>query len=268
MSTRPFVLATLEGYNVEGGFDRPREPATCFSPTISLGRHAGPGEADGLWRDYEEVLDVAVTLGLDGVRLGIEWARLEPHRGEFDDAAFERYHEVIGHARSLGLRVSVAAIGEVWPAWLGLEAWLLPWVAPRVATYVRHVVSAFGDDVDSLTLFTDGEGVVRRGFLDGTAPPWRRGARLDYESATTQVTRIAAELAEDPAIGPHLVHRTCTINIDEDALAQALDSDVTEVYVRSLVKGKGPTAAPGGLLVKHGGEWRVSPEAVALTIPK
>ncbi len=57
MNGRPRVLVTLEGYAVEGGFDRPFEPATCYAPTIALGRHAGPGRADNLWRDYEAVLD-------------------------------------------------------------------------------------------------------------------------------------------------------------------------------------------------------------------
>jgi beta-glucosidase/6-phospho-beta-glucosidase/beta-galactosidase len=266
VTARPFVLATLEGYSVEGGFDRAREPATCFSPTISLGRHAGPGEADGLWHDYERVLDQAVLLGLDGVRLGIEWARLEPHRDEFDDASFARYLEVIRYAKSLGLRVSVATVDQAWPAWLGLEAWLLPWVEPRVSNYVRRVVEVMGDDVDGVVLFGDPEGIVRRGFLEGSAPPWRRGAQLDYASAWSQIQRIVAELRDDLDVRPLLVPKFRTVDLDQLALAEALKSDVTEVYVRALVKGKGPTAAKGGLLVKHGGEWRAALEHDVLDV--
>ncbi|MGD1014420.1 MAG: hypothetical protein ABR963_08550 [Acidimicrobiales bacterium] len=260
MTSRPFVLATLEGYSVEGGFDRPYEPATCFSPTVSLGRHAGPGDADGLWRDYERVLDLAAPLGLDGVRLGLEWARLEPHRDQFDDMAMARYLEVIRYAKSLGLRVSVAMVGEAWPAWLGLEAWLLPWVAPRVHRYVRRVVASLGDEVDGVVLFADPEKILRRGFLEASAPPWRRNAQLDFASASAQVQRIIADLGDEPEVAPRLVTRTRSVDLDQLALAQALLDDVTEVYVRALVKGKGPTAANNGLLVKHGGEWRVAPE--------
>ena len=266
MTTRPFVLATLEGYSVEGGFDRAREPATCFSPTISLGRHAGPGEADGLWHDYERVLDQVGPLGLDGVRLGIEWARLEPHRDEFDDASFARYLEVIRYAKFLGLRVSVATIGQAWPAWLGLEAWLLPWVAPRACHYVRRVVEVLGDDVDAVVLFSEPEAIVRRGFLGGTAPPWRHGAQLDYASASSQIQRIIAELRDDHEVGPHLVHQSRTVDLDQLDLVEALKSDVNEVYLRALVKGKGPTAAKGGLLIKHGGEWRAAPEHDVLEV--
>ena len=257
VTTRPRVLATLEGYSVEGGFDRPYEPATCFSPTISLGRHAGPGEADGLWRDYEHVLDLASTLGLEGVRLGLEWARLEPHRDQFDEVAFARYLAVVRYAKSLGMRVSVATIGAAWPAWLGLEAWLLPWVAPRAVHYVRRVVSTLGGDVDGIVLFADSDEILRRGFLEGTAPPWRRRAQLDYASASSQVQRIIADLSADDDVGPRLVRETRTVDLDPVALAQALTSGVTEIYLRALVKGKGPTAARNGLLVRHGGAWRV-----------
>ena len=63
---------TLEGYAVEGGLDGPYQPATCYRPTIALGRHAGPGDAEDLWSEYEEVLDLAATLGVDGVRLSVE----------------------------------------------------------------------------------------------------------------------------------------------------------------------------------------------------
>jgi beta-glucosidase/6-phospho-beta-glucosidase/beta-galactosidase len=264
VTARPYVLATLEGYSVEGGFDRAHEPATCYSPTISLGRHAGPGEADGLWRDYERVLDVAATLPLDGVRLGLEWARIEPHRDQFDETALARYLEVVRYAKSLGLRVSVATVGEAWPAWLGLEAWLLPWVAPRVTNYVRRVVAALGPDVDGVVLFAEPEKIVRRGFLEGTAPPWRRRASLDAASASAQIQGLVEQLSLDAAVGPLMVERTCTIDLDEAALATSLAGDFTEVYLRALVKGKGPTCASNGLLVQHGSEWKVAPEQNAL----
>jgi hypothetical protein len=266
VTPRPLILATLEGYSVEGGFDRPYEPATCFSPSISLGRLAGPGEGDALWTEYERVLEVAAGTGLDGVRLGVEWARVEAHRGAFDEPVLERYANVIRHAKSLGLKVTVATIGAAWPAWLGLEAWLLPWVEPDAVRYVRHVVSYLGNDLDGVMVFADPKGIVERGFLDGTAPPWRRGARDDAASALEQVGRIASVLGDDPLVGPYVRMNTRTIDLDANALEGALGSDVEEIHVRALVKGKGPTSAKNGLLVKHGGAWGVAPEPEFLAL--
>ncbi len=265
MPDRPYVLATLEGYAVEGGFDRANEPATCYAPTIALGRHAGPGDAEGLWRDYEDVLTVAASIGLDGVRLGVEWARIEPRRDLFDLQALERYAQVIAFARSLDLRVSVCLVGGAWPSWLGLEAWLLPWVEPRVLIYARRALDELGE-IDGVVPFADAKGLVEQGFLTGTAPPWRRAARHDVSSALEQMARIRTVLSEDSTIGPLLVNNPLTLGLDPDALAEALRTTSDEIHLRSLVKGVGPTQAPEGLLARHNGVWRVVPGTEILEV--
>jgi beta-glucosidase/6-phospho-beta-glucosidase/beta-galactosidase len=262
------VLATLEGYSVEGGFDRAHEPATCYSPTIALGRHDGPGEADNLWVDYEKVLDLAAGLGLDGVRLSVEWARVEPRQGLVDSAALDRYLEVARHAQSVGLLVTATLVDAAWPSWLGLEAWLLPWVVPRVVAHARRVVEHLGVSLNGVIAFSDPEALVAGGYLEGSAPPWRRGAADDAASARAQIGAIVRTLREDPFVGARMLSDTMVISLDrssDEVLARrARAADCEEIYVRSLVKGTGPTCAPAGLLVKHSGQWSVSASAELL----
>ena len=197
MQRRPRLLVTLEGYAVEGGFDRPYEPATCFRPTIALGRHDGPGDAADLWRDYERVLDLVPDLGFDGVRLTLEWARIEPRRGEVDQSALERYAAVAHYANAIGLDVTVAMVDAAWPAWLGLEAWLLPWVHDVTVAHVRRTVSFLGDEVSGVVVFTQPGELVAHGFISATAPPWRRGATRDASFARAQLASIEATLRRD-----------------------------------------------------------------------
>jgi beta-glucosidase/6-phospho-beta-glucosidase/beta-galactosidase len=266
VSDRPLVLATLEGYAVEGGFDRAHEPATCFVPTIALGRHDGPGDAQGLWANYERVIDLAATLGLDGLRINVEWARVEPRRDEVNESVLERYGQVVSHARQLGLHVTVAIVDAVWPSWLGMEAWLLPWVVPHVLAQTRRVVSHINDENVRLVVFTNPDLLVANGYLNELAPPWRRGASEDAASARTQIDYILHQLTDDPLVGPRLVGVTRTISLDlapdQIARERAVAKDCQEIYVRSLVRGNGPTAAPAGLVEKQNGEWSViaSPE--------
>jgi Glycosyl hydrolase family 1 len=261
VTTRARLLVTLEGYAVEGGFDRSGEPMTCYSPTISLGRHAGPGGADDLWRDYEKVLDLVPSLGFDGVRLSLEWARVEPRPGEVDAEALRRYAQVLRHARGLGLDVTVALVDAVWPSWLGLEAWLLPWVVPHVLAHARRVVETYGDDLTGVIAFARARELVTEGFLVGSAPPWRTSAHRDAGFANTQIEGLLEAMKNDPVVGPRLV-RTCVVmNLDEVAtsLAPVRDApEVDEVHVRSLLRGSGPTSVATGLLAHHANEWRVS----------
>jgi beta-glucosidase/6-phospho-beta-glucosidase/beta-galactosidase len=256
MERRPRRYVTLEGYAVEGGFDGPYQPSTSYRPTIALGRHDGPGDADGLWSDYERVLDLVPALGFDGVRLSIEWARIEPHRGHVDYEALERYAVIARHAQSVGLRVTVVIVDAAWPAWLGLEAWLLPWVVPVVSEQARRVADTISA-TSGVVIFADPQALVN-GFLDSSAPPWRRGARVDAGFAEKQIASIEAALREDPVVGPKIVSSTTSVRVDQPTaqIRAAFESDCDELYVRSLLRGHGPSAS-AGLLAKRDGEWRV-----------
>jgi len=259
MKTAPLILGTLEGYSVEGGYDRPHEPATIYSPTIALGRQQGPGDGANLWREYEAVLDLVRELGLDGIRITPEWARIEPRQHHIDSQSIARYHEVLAYAKGLGLHVTVALIDRVWPAWLGMEAWLLPWVVPCVLTHAERVATELGDVFDSLVVFTDGEGLVRRGFVEELGPPWRRGAKDDARSAAIQVENIE-HLVRASNAGRKVVPTFATVASDvPDQLQSVLRSgDYQEVHVETLVRGGGPVASRAGLLARHDGQWRVS----------
>ena len=259
MQRRPRLLVTLEGYAVEGGFDRSYEPSTCFRPTIALGRHDGPGDAADLWRDYEQVLDLVPGLGFDGVRLTLEWARIEPRRGEIDQSALLRYAQVARHARTLGLDVTVALVDAAWPAWLGLEAWLLPWVHDVTVAHVRRTVSFLDDVVTGVVLFTQPHDLVAHGYVSATAPPWRRGATREASFARAQLASIESMVREDQAVSAKLVASSGTLSLTGSpagiAAVRAASSDCDELYVRTLVKGSGPTSSPAGLLERRDGAW-------------
>lgn len=247
MSIQPRVLASLSAYAVEGGFDGRFQPATCFTPTISLGRHPGSGDGEGLWEDYEHVLDLASEVGLAGVCLEVSWARLEPRRGQRDESALARYARVINYAKERGLHVGVAAIDAAWPAWLGLEAWLMPWVVPVAVEYVAWVTSTL--PADTFSVFAARESLTR-GFLDDAAgPPWRRGAHQDAVSAAKNLDVIdVASRASSPLF-------VTSVEIDLDEVSDAATYNVEEVHVRSLVRGRGPLRSARGLFARRGEHW-------------
>ncbi len=254
------TLLALDGYAVEGGLDGRGRPATCYASTIALGRHEGPGEAAGLWARYEEVLDAAAELGLAGVALSVEWARVEPLPGEVDESALARYRAVIEHARARGLRVTVRLITAAWPSWLGPEAWILPWVVPHALAHAARVAEALGEGPTGWVVFADPAGLVAGGYLEGTRPPWRRRARAEAALARRQLARITAAVAATAHLGAGLVEAR-SVELDPIALARSRWAR-GEVHVRSLVRGKGPTASARGLLAFDGRAWVVEDESV------
>jgi beta-glucosidase/6-phospho-beta-glucosidase/beta-galactosidase len=260
VSTSPRLLVTLEGYAVEGGFDRVGGPTTCYGPTIALKRHSAPGTSDNLWHDYERVLDFVPQLGVDGVRLTLEWARIEPQSGAVDHDALARYVEVIRHARQLGLSVTVALVDAVWPLWIGMESWLLPWVRSTTIEHAERVVEAINDLDIRVLVFTNAADMLSRGFIDGVAPPWRKGARRECAIALEHIKEVEQALRES-AVGGQLVSSHAEVawrGSPEDIVEARQSTSVEELYVRSLLRGSGPTSVREGLLVHRSGVWCVS----------
>lgn len=260
------TLATLEGYAVEGGYDVATGPMTCFAATSALGRHATPGVAEDLWRDYEAVIDLGATLGLDGVCVNLEWARLAPARDVFDDAAAARYSRALQRARDQGLWVSAVVVDRAWPAWAGQEAWLLPWVEPVFLRHAQRLVEFFFEFVDGFVPFRDVEALARRGFVDGNSPPWRRNATADAHVVANNVSRLEASvraLAPEKMVGSH---RSIDLDVAPEQLVKARrDGTIDELHLRSLVRGVGPGASRAGLLARVAGQWRVNaPEELLL----
>jgi len=53
------------------------------------------GDACDSWHRYEEDLDLVATLGLDSYRFSLEWSRIEPREGAFDDTALRALLETL-----------------------------------------------------------------------------------------------------------------------------------------------------------------------------
>jgi hypothetical protein len=137
----------------------------------------------------------------------------------------------------------------------------MPWVVPHVLAHARRLVEAFSDDVTGVVAFTQPQELVTRGFLAGTAPPWRRGAFTDAGFANAQIEGLVSALGVDDTVGPRLVRSSAVTSLDcapEDLVETRRSLEVDEIYVRSLLRGSGPTRTSAGLLALHGNEWRVN----------
>ena len=262
VTSRPLVLATLDGFAVEGGLDMARSPSTSYYAASALGQCSTPGDAAGLWENYESVLDHVAPLGLSGIRLTVEWARIEPREDGVDLDALSRYANVLRRARDLDLRSTVVVIDAALPAWLGPDAWIMPWVPPRLVKHAELVGNSLGELCDSLMLFARPHELISAGYITGHAPPWRKGAAGDAKIARSVIDELRSTVAQLDAWRGHGVARSCEIPLVSSAAAMTVlfeqSTQVDEIHLRSLVRGAGPTAAARGLLENVDGQWNVT----------
>ncbi len=60
---------------------------------------------------YEEDIRLMAAAGLNAYRFSVEWARIEPQEGRFDDSEIEHYRKVIACCKENGLEPVVTLRG-------------------------------------------------------------------------------------------------------------------------------------------------------------
>ncbi len=95
---------------------------------------------------FIEDFDRAQSLGHNAHRLSVEWSRLEPREGEWDNAAVARYREMLTALRERNIEPMVTLVHFTHPRWfMEKGGWLAdnsPQILERHAT---RVVETFGD---------------------------------------------------------------------------------------------------------------------------
>lgn len=173
-----FGVATA-GFQVEGGFNGPGEPANNWVQWERSGRVEPSGIACDFWRQPEQALDRAASLGCNAFRLSVEWARLEPEEGDFDDSALDRYAGILSMCEERGMAPVVTLHHFTHPWWLGEEFWLTPGSPDRFRDHVARVVPRLAAHCRRWVTVNEPNIVALMGWVDGVCPPGRKVAASD-----------------------------------------------------------------------------------------
>lgn len=116
--------------------------------------------------------DRAAELGLNSLRLSVEWSRIEPEQGVFDQTALRKYTEMIGLLRASGIEPMVTLHHFTDPLWLtDLGAWENSRVEGYFTRFVARVVEALGDQVTLWCTINEPLVYAYLGYLGGYFPP-------------------------------------------------------------------------------------------------
>lgn len=100
------------------------------------------GDACDSLHHYAEDISLLAAAGLKAYRFSVEWARIEPARGEFSQAALDHYQRMVDECLRLGVEPVVTLHHFTNPLWMrGLGGWKAANAAERFATYTERVLS-------------------------------------------------------------------------------------------------------------------------------
>ena len=128
-----FIGAATAAHQVEGNnihsdyWAQENLPHTSFTEPSGL--------ACDHYNRYEEDIKLLADAGLNAYRFSIEWARIDPEEGQFDEAEIEHYRDVIRCCRANGVEPIVTLMHFTSPVWLIRKG---GWEAESTVEYFRR----------------------------------------------------------------------------------------------------------------------------------
>lgn len=157
------------------------------------------GRACDYWNRWRDDHQMMVDLEHTSFRLGLEWSRIEPQRGTFDDDAISQYVEMLADLQSKGLKVCLTLNHWVLPQWFTeTGGWLSPDAIERWRLFVNRVVPAVAPHVDLWVTLNEPMVPVLAGYLGGYHPPMRK--------KPAEAARVFRTLLRAHALAYHRIH--------------------------------------------------------------
>ncbi|MBZ5703922.1 MAG: glycoside hydrolase family 1 protein [Acidobacteriia bacterium] len=164
-------------HQVEGGNDNNQWAAWEQAGGIKSGDRSG--QACDWWNNAERDFDLAREMGVNALRLSVEWSRIEPQEGQYDAQALRRYRQMLEALHQRGIRPMVCLHHFTHPLWFEQKGGFLRYdAANRFEGFARHVVSGLGDLCQSWVTFNEPNVYATLGYVLGEFPPGKRGQIL------------------------------------------------------------------------------------------
>jgi beta-glucosidase len=145
---------------------------------------------NGRWRDdFQRAAEGAQNAH----RMSIEWSRIQPTPDRWDDAALNRYVEMVRGLTELNITPLITLHHYSDPQWFVEKGgWESESAAEYFEKYVRRVVQALKDYVSLWCTFNEPNGYATLGFIQGIFPPGKKDFNLGFKVMVNMVRAHAA----------------------------------------------------------------------------
>lgn len=146
------------------------------------------GRACDHYHRYKEDFNIAKSLGQNAHRFSIEWSRIEPEEGKFDEKEIEHYRKVILALRQRGIEPFVTLWHWPVPLWLEGEGG----VKSRnfinyFQRYAKKITNSFKNEVKFWITLNEPEVYAANSYLKGEWPPCKKNLFV-YLKALSNLT--------------------------------------------------------------------------------
>jgi len=213
------------------------------------------GLANDHYNRFEEDFTLAKDLGHNAHRFSIEWSRIEPEEGRWDEKEVEHYRRVIESLHRNGLTPFVTLHHFTNPVWFEDQGgWTSPKAPDLLARYAGHMAKQLGDAVPFWMTINEPPVLPAASYIAGVHPPAKRdfplamtAARHILRSLGTMHNAIRENAPHNPQIGPviNLTYVMPASDSDEDKNAAKLFDQYWNAYWLDGIR-DGVMGAPAG----------------------
>lgn len=157
---------------------------------------------------YEEDFDILEKLNHNSYRFSLEWSRIEPEEGVFDQDAIRHYRKVLVSLKNRKVKPMVTLWHWTNPIWLAKKGGEVNRQFPfYFSRYAKFIVAELGDLVDLWITLNEPTTVVVNGYLQGRFPPGKKNPFL-----AKKVFRILAKAHNKAYDEIHLIQGNAQVS--------------------------------------------------------
>lgn len=137
------------------------------------------GIACDFYNRYDEDFALAQHLNHNVTRIGLEWSRIQPKEGIFDEKALDHYEKILQSAKFHGLSVFLTLHHFTNPIWFAKKgAFTKKENLPYFTNFVQRVAERLGEYVDFWVTVNEPEVYSTYSYLLGIFPPNKKSIFL------------------------------------------------------------------------------------------
>jgi beta-glucosidase len=218
--------------------------------------------ASDQWNRYKEDIQLMKALSLNAYRFSVEWSKIEPEQGRFDETALDHYEQVIDELLANGIDPMVTLHHFTNPLWFEKQGAFLQENSPDIfASFVEKTVGRLGAKVKLWCTVNEPAVYAMQGYMNAEFPPAVKAPQhvgivyrnmLRAHTAAYQLIKKLEPQAQAGLVGSLTVYDPLNRwNLLDVMRARRFKRSLNESHLTYLVNGYLNFSIPGAARVKY-----------------
>lgn len=223
-------------------------------PKIDEGQKAGA--ACDEWNLYKEDIKLMKDISLNSYRFSVEWSKIEPKPGEFDESALDHYSDLVDELLKNGIEPMVTLHHFTNPIWFEEKGAWVQDEAPQIfARFSEKVAQRLGSKVRLWCTLNEPAIYAIFGYFTGEFPPADIDAKKAAKAYKNMLLAHTASYKAVKKINPNtlvglVVHVALfdppnQWNLVDILIAKLLSKNMNEAHLEYLAEGRFDFSLPG-----------------------